>query len=59
MLRECNVSVGDNGCITVPAGYITDLASVPRAAWAFISPFGVAGAGGEAGGGFGGVGPEG
>jgi len=42
MLRECNVSVGDNGCITVPAGYITDLASVPRAAWAFISPFDVA-----------------
>ena len=42
MLRYCNVSVGDNGIITVPAGYITDLASVPRAIWAFISPFDVA-----------------
>ena len=42
MLRYCNVSVGDNGVITVPAGYITDLASVPRPIWAFISPFDVA-----------------
>ena len=42
MLRDCTVSITDTGKITVPAGYITDLASVPRAAWAFISPFDVA-----------------
>ena len=42
MLRYCNISVGDNGVITVPAGYITDLASVPRSIWTFISPFDVA-----------------
>ena len=41
-LRECKVRVTDDGKITVPAGYITDLASVPRAAWTFISPFDVA-----------------
>ena len=28
--------------MTVPKGYITDMASVPRAAWAFIAPFDVA-----------------
>ena len=28
--------------MTVPRGYITDMASVPRAAWAFIAPFDVA-----------------
>jgi hypothetical protein len=28
--------------ITVPKGFITDLASVPRALWAFIAPFDVA-----------------
>ena len=28
--------------LTVPKGYITDMASVPRAAWAFIAPFDVA-----------------
>ena len=42
MLRECNVRVSDDGKITIPTGYITDLASVPRAAWAVISPFDVA-----------------
>lgn len=41
-LRHCKVSVGDDGTITVPAGYITDLASVPRSIWAVISPFDVA-----------------
>ena len=30
------------GMITVPEGYITDLASVPRICWAFIAPFDVA-----------------
>ena len=28
--------------ITVPKGFVTDLASVPRALWAFIAPFDVA-----------------
>jgi len=42
MLRHCKVPVGDDGSITVPAGYITDLASVPRIAWTFVSPFDVA-----------------
>jgi hypothetical protein len=42
LLRECKVRVTDDGNITVPAGYVTDLASVPRAAWAVISPFDVA-----------------
>ena len=28
--------------ITVPTGFVTDLASVPRACWAFIAPFDVA-----------------
>ena len=41
-LRHCKVSIGDDGTITVPAGYITDLASVPRSIWAVISPFDVA-----------------
>ena len=41
-LARCGVGVKDNGEVTVPAGYITDLASVPRIAWAVIAPFDVA-----------------
>ena len=45
-LMICGVDVKDKGQnkgeITVPAGYITDLASVPRICWAFIAPFDVA-----------------
>ena len=41
-LARCGVVVKDNGEGTVPAGYITDLASVPRIAWAVIAPFDVA-----------------
>jgi hypothetical protein len=41
-LARCEVKVKDTGEITVPAGYITDLASVPRLAWAIIAPFDVA-----------------
>jgi hypothetical protein len=45
-LARCDVKVQDNGRnkgeVTVPAGYITDLASVPRLAWAVIAPFDVA-----------------
>jgi len=41
-LQEIGVPVTDDGIITVPAGFETDLASVPRAGWAFIAPFDVA-----------------
>ena len=41
-LARCEVKVKDTGEITVPAKYITDLASVPRLAWAIIAPFDVA-----------------
>ena len=39
---EVDVKITATGKITVPEGYITDLASVPRACWAFIAPFDVA-----------------
>lgn len=42
LLQEINVPVTDDGVITVAAGFETDLASVPRAGWAFIAPFDVA-----------------
>jgi len=46
LLSKCGVEISDKGKgkaeITAPKGYITDLASVPRAAWAFIAPFDVA-----------------
>ena len=41
-LIECGVTTKETGEVTVPKGYITDLASVPRACWAFIAPFDVA-----------------
>ena len=40
-LARCEVKLKDTE-ITVPAKYITDLASVPRLAWAIIAPFDVA-----------------
>ena len=39
---KVDVKISSGGKITVPTGYITDLASVPRACWAFIAPFDVA-----------------
>ncbi len=42
MLKECGIQVTKKNVITVPAGYITDLASVPRFCWMFIAPFDVA-----------------
>lgn len=47
MLRDCGVKVNNSTkteqyIITIPKGYITDMASVPRACWAFIAPFDVA-----------------
>ena len=42
LLQYCHIEITSSGEITVPEGYITDLASVPRAIWTFISPFDVA-----------------
>ena len=47
MLRECGVKVhnstrSDQYIVTIPKGYVTDMASVPRGCWAFIAPFDVA-----------------
>ena len=43
MLVECGIQVTKTtSTITVPKGYITDLASVPRVCWSFIAPFDVA-----------------
>lgn len=44
LLSSCGVdlNVTSTGKITVPLGYVTDMASVPRACWAFIAPFDVA-----------------
>lgn len=43
-LKECKVDVriSKAGKVSVPLGYVTDLASVPRACWVFIAPFDVA-----------------
>lgn len=42
MLKYCGIQVTKKNVISVPKGYITDLASVPRFCWAFIAPFDVA-----------------
>ena len=43
MLNEIpGIKCSKAGMITVPEGYITDLASVPRICWIFIAPFDVA-----------------
>ena len=44
MLRDCDFvrTQLKVNIITVPKGYITDMASVPRGCWAFIAPFDVA-----------------
>ena len=43
MLVECGIQVTKTTrTITVPKGYVTDLASVPRICWSFIAPFDVA-----------------
>jgi len=40
LLVECGIQVTKKTrTITVPKGYITDLASVPRICWTFIAPF--------------------
>jgi len=47
MLRSCGVECRNSTktkqyIVTIPKGYVTDMASVPRACWAFIAPFDVA-----------------
>ena len=47
MLRWCGVKVRNSTktkqyIVTIPKGYVTDMASVPRGCWAFIAPFDVA-----------------
>jgi hypothetical protein len=47
MLRTCGVKVRNSNktesyVVTIPKEYVTDMASVPRAIWAFIAPFDVA-----------------
>ena len=47
MLRDCGVKVHNSTktkqyIVTIPKGYVTDMASVPRGCWAFIAPFDVA-----------------
>ena len=42
LLKEVGVNISDTGKITCKKGMHTDLASVPRACWAFISPWDVA-----------------
>tara|TARA_Y100000034_G_C6582542_1_gene252754 strand:+ start:31 stop:555 length:525 start_codon:yes stop_codon:yes gene_type:complete len=46
MLKDCKIDITPRtiigGMIIVPKGYITDLASVPRAIWGLISPFDIA-----------------
>ena len=41
-LKKIGVKVTKEGKITDPKGFKTDLASVPRLAWAFIAPFDIA-----------------
>ena len=42
LLKYCGVRVTNKNVVSVPKGYITDLASVPRFCWAFIAPFDLA-----------------
>ena len=42
ILKSVGVKVTKKGKVTVPKGFVTDMASVPRACWMFIAPFDVA-----------------
>ena len=44
-LKAVGAKINKNNKITVPKGFKTDLASVPRAAWMFVAPFDIARAG--------------
>ena len=42
VLKSVGGKVTKKGKVTVPKGFVTDMASVPRVCWAFIAPFDVA-----------------
>ena len=42
VLKSVGIKVTKKGKVTVPKGFVTDMASVPRACWMFIAPFDVA-----------------
>ena len=42
VLKSVGVKVTKKGKVTVPKGFVTDMASLPRACWMFIAPFDVA-----------------
>ena len=42
VLKSVGIKVTKKGKVTVPKGFVTDMASVPRLCWAFIAPFDVA-----------------
>ena len=42
VLKSVGVKITKKGKVTVPKGFVTDMASVPRACWMFIAPFDVA-----------------
>jgi hypothetical protein len=44
-LKGVGVKINKNNKITVPKGFKTDLASVPRFGWIFVAPFDIARAG--------------
>tara|TARA_Y100001937_G_scaffold125979_1_gene194079 strand:- start:714 stop:1205 length:492 start_codon:yes stop_codon:yes gene_type:complete len=41
-LKDVGVKITKKGKVSVPKGFVTDMASVPRACWVFIAPFDVA-----------------
>lgn len=40
--KKLGVRITYRGKITVPKGFVTDLASVPRIGWTFVAPFDIA-----------------
>ena len=42
VLKSVGIKITKAGKVTVPKGFETDMASVPRACWMFIAPFDVA-----------------
>lgn len=40
LLKPVTVCLEDDGCFTIPEGFVTDFASVPRCFWSIIPPMG-------------------
>ena len=40
LLRDTTVCLEDGRCFTIPEGFVTDFASVPRCLWSIIPPMG-------------------